>query len=131
MSIHSHLGKLQSRRDDLESIGYILIYFCKGQLPWQGFKTTNLKEKYKKIRDAKMKIPIAALCEGLPPQFASYMRHVKKLSFSEEPDYEFLKDLFHEAYESQGFSYDDSSFDWSNMPMPSDVYRLVEIVHKC
>ena len=64
MSIHSHLGKAQSRRDDLESIGYVLIYFAKGRLPWQGFKTNNLKEKYKRIRDAKMRYPVHVLCEG-------------------------------------------------------------------
>jgi hypothetical protein len=70
MSIHSHFGKTQSRRDDLESIGYVLIYFAKGRLPWQGIKTgNNIKEKYRKIRDSKMKTPVHVLCEGLPAQF--------------------------------------------------------------
>jgi hypothetical protein len=70
MSVHSHFGKTQSRRDDLESIGYVLIYFAKGRLPWQGIKTgNNVKEKYKKIRDSKMKTPVHVLCEGLPQQF--------------------------------------------------------------
>ncbi|XP_059086697.1 casein kinase I-like [Tigriopus californicus] len=124
MSVHSHLGKAQSRRDDLESIGYVLIYFAKGKLPWQGIKTNNLKEKYKKIRDAKMKFPLHVLCDGLPKQFQSFMSYVKKLGFSETPDYEFLKDLFHELYEECGFSYDDSSFDWTHLDLPNDVQRF-------
>ena len=86
MSIHSHFGKSQSRRDDLESIGYVLIYFAKGRLPWQGIKTgNNVKEKYKKIRDSKMKTTVQVLCEGLPSQFASYMNYVKKLNFTDSP----------------------------------------------
>ena len=86
MSIHSHFGKSQSRRDDLESIGYVLIYFAKGRLPWQGIKTgNNVKEKYKKIRDSKMKTPVQVLCEGLPSQFASYMNYIKKLNFTDSP----------------------------------------------
>ena len=82
MSIHSHFGKTQSRRDDLESIGYVLIYFAKGRLPWQGIKTgNNIKEKYRKIRDSKMKTPINVLCEGLPSQFVTFMNYVKKLNY--------------------------------------------------
>ena len=91
--LFSHLGKLQSRRDDLESIGYVLLYFARGHLPWQGFKTTNLKEKYKKIRDAKMRYPVHVLCQDLPPQFGSYMGYVKKMGFYDEPDYEYLKEI--------------------------------------
>jgi hypothetical protein len=125
MSVHSHFGKTQSRRDDLESIGYILIYFAKGRLPWQGIKTgANIKEKYKKIRDSKMKTPVQVLCEGLPSQFNSYMNYVKKLNYIDPPDYEFLKDLFHACYEKSGFSYEDTDFDWTNLEMPADVQRF-------
>lgn len=126
MSVHSHLGKAQSRRDDMESIGYVLIYFLKGKLPWQGFKTGgNVKEKYRKIRDAKMKIPLRSLCDGLPHEFESYMAYVKGLKFADTPDYEYLKDLFHHLYESKGYSYDSPDFDWSKFgELPSDVSRF-------
>jgi len=67
MSIHSHYGKSQSRRDDLESIAYVLIYFAKGRLPWQGLMTgQSIKEKYRKIRESKTKTQVADLCQGLP-----------------------------------------------------------------
>ncbi|XP_040583913.1 casein kinase I-like [Lepeophtheirus salmonis] len=125
MSCHSHLGKSQGRRDDLESVGYTLIYFAKGRLPWQGYKANNIKEKYKKIRDAKMKYPMYILCEGLPSQFEIYMNYVKKLAFFDKPDYEFLKDIFHELYESMGFSYNDTEFDWDKFETHTDdIQRL-------
>ena len=126
MSVHSHLGKAQSRRDDLESIGYVLIYFLKGRLPWQGFKTGgNVKEKYRKIRDSKMKIPVTTLCQGLPKEFETYMSYVKAMKFSDAPDYEYLKDLIHKLYENQGFSYESTVFDWSKdgRELPTDVNR--------
>ena len=124
MSVHSHLGKSQSRRDDLESVGYTLVYFAKGRLPWQGFKTGNIKDKYRKIRDSKMKIPPHVLCEGLPPQFTTYMSYVKKLTYSDTPDYEYLKDLFHTTYECLGYSYEEPEFDWSSVEMPADVRKF-------
>ena len=128
MSINSHLGKSQSRRDDLESIGYTLIYFAKGRLPWQGFKTCNIKDKYRKIRDAKMKSPPNVLCEGLPVQFTAFMSYVKKLNYSDTPDYEYIKDLFHQTYESLGYSYEDAEFDWAKTEMPSNVAKFNKVV---
>lgn len=65
-SIYTHLGIQQSRRDDLEAIGYLLVYFMKGELPWQGLKAKTKKEKYKKIMEKKIASPPEVLCENLP-----------------------------------------------------------------
>lgn len=56
----------QSRRDDLESLGYVLIYLAKGALPWQGLPAKNRKQKYQKITEKKVDTPVEMLCEGLP-----------------------------------------------------------------
>lgn len=65
-SINTHLGLEQSRRDDFESIGYLIILFLKGRLPWQGLKAKNKREKYEKIKEKKLITPLESLCKGLP-----------------------------------------------------------------
>jgi len=72
-SVNNHLGIEQSRRDDLESIGYVLVYFLKGSLPWQGLKAKNAQKKYRLILEKKQQISIAQLCQGCPSQFAEYL----------------------------------------------------------
>ena len=78
-SINTHLGIEQSRRDDMESLGYILMYFVTGTLPWQGLKADTLKERYQKIGDTKRATPIEVLCEGYPEELATYLRYVRRL----------------------------------------------------
>ena len=65
-SVNTHMGIEQSRRDDIEGIIYILLYFIKGSLPWQGLPGKNKNEKYKKIMEAKMSISTENLCKGCP-----------------------------------------------------------------
>ncbi|KAI8877103.1 kinase-like protein [Backusella circina FSU 941] len=111
-SINTHLGIEQSRRDDLESLGYILVYFCKGALPWQGIRARTKKEKYEKIMEKKMSTPAHVLCKGLHPQFTEYLNYVRALRFDDRPDYLFLRRLFRELFLKEGFQYD-YIFDWT------------------
>jgi serine/threonine protein kinase len=66
VSINSHLGIEQSRRDDLESIGYVLIYFLRGNLPWEKLEAQSKLEKFRKIMETKINTPIDELCRGYP-----------------------------------------------------------------
>lgn len=59
----------QSRRDDLESLGYVLMYFNLGSLPWQGLKAATKRQKYERISEKKMSTPIEVLCKGYPCRF--------------------------------------------------------------
>ena len=79
-----------SRRDDLESIGYIIIYFLKGRLPWQGLKTFNKEEKYKKVYVIKNDISPKFLCKDLPEEFEMFIEYIKKLGFTVVPNYNYL-----------------------------------------
>lgn len=90
-SINTHLGIEQSRRDDLETLAYVFIYFLKGVLPWQGLKVTQLREKYTKIKEKKIKTTIEELCKDLPVQFMDFLKMTRELQFSEEPNYNLYK----------------------------------------
>ena len=92
VSINTHLGIEQSRRDDLESIGYMLVFFLKGVLPWQGLKNCN--EKYIRIMEKKLQIPTEILCYGLPDEITYYLNYTKSLRFEDRPDYDYLRGLF-------------------------------------
>lgn len=111
-SINAHLGIEQSRRDDLEAIGFVLMYFSRGKLPWQGIKANSKEEKYTKIMECKMSTPLEALCKGHPPAFATYMNYCRALRFEDRPDYAYLRKLFKDLFKSMSFE-EDNVFDWS------------------
>ena len=111
-SINTHVGIEQSRRDDLESLGYVLIYFLRGSLPWQGLKAATKKQKYEKISEKKMTTPIEVLCKGYPPEFVTYFQVVRSLRFSDKPDYSYLRKLFRDLFIREGYQYD-YVFDWT------------------
>jgi casein kinase 1 len=111
-SVNTHLGIEQSRRDDLEALGYVLMYFNRGSLPWQGLKANVKKEKYEKIMEKKMSTPIEVLCKHFPGEFVTYLNYCRSLRFEEKPDYAYLRQLIRNLFHRQGFSYD-YVFDWN------------------
>ncbi|CAO3649845.1 unnamed protein product [Cunninghamella echinulata] len=111
MSINTHLGREQSRRDDLESLGHVFMYFLRGSLPWQGLKAATNKQKYEKIGEKKQSTPIKELSDGFPEEFGVYLQYVRKLGFEESPDYEFLRELFNKVLRNINET-DDGVYDW-------------------
>ncbi|XP_036299112.1 casein kinase I [Pipistrellus kuhlii] len=111
-SINAHLGIEQSRRDDLESLGYVLMYFNKTNLPWQGITAATKKQKYEKICEKKMATDVDALCSDYPAEFAMYLNYCRGLRFEETPDYAYLKQLFRTLFRNLNLSYD-FVFDWT------------------
>ncbi|RWR83988.1 casein kinase 1-like protein 10 [Cinnamomum micranthum f. kanehirae] len=111
-SVNTHLGVEQSRRDDLESLGYVLMYFLRGSLPWQGLKAGTKKQKYDKISEKKMLTPIEVLCKSYPSEFISYFHYCRSLRFDDKPDYSYLKRLFRDLFIRGGYQYD-YVFDWT------------------
>ncbi|XP_057748129.1 casein kinase 1-like protein 12 [Arachis stenosperma] len=111
-SMNTHLGIEQSRRDDLESLGYVLMYFLRGSLPWQGLKAGTKKQKYEKISEKKVSTSIEALCRGYPTEFASYFHYCRSLRFDDKPDYAYLKRIFRDLFIREGFQFD-YVFDWT------------------
>lgn len=111
-SCNTHLGIEQSRRDDLESLGYVLLYFLRGSLPWQGLKAATKKQKYDKICEKKLSTPIEVLCKSHPVEFASYFHYCHSLTFDQRPDYGFLKRLFRDLFAREEYEFD-YVFDWT------------------
>ena len=112
-SIYTHKGIEQSRRDDLEAIGYLLVYFYKGTLPWiglgDGYKSKN--EKYEKIAELKRSLNMDNIKDSMFPEMVKYFEYVKALQFDEKPDYQKLKKLFKDVGDRKGVYYD-YVFDW-------------------
>jgi casein kinase 1 len=115
-SINTHLGFEQSRRDDLESIGYVLMYFLRRSLPWQGLQTAGMtkKQKYDAIMEKKMNTPLEELCAGFPKEFQNYIMYCRSIRFEDKPDYAYLRRAFKDLFFRLGYTYD-FVFDWTTM----------------
>mmetsp|Transcript_23077 Transcript_23077/g.34646 ORF Transcript_23077/g.34646 Transcript_23077/m.34646 type:complete len:444 (-) Transcript_23077:338-1669(-) len=122
-SINTHIGIEQSRRDDLESLGYVLMYFIRGSLPWQGLKANTKKQKYERIMDRKMSTSTEQLCKGYATEFRSYFEYCRSLRFEDRPDYAYLKRLFKELFYRKGFQYD-NMFDWTVLNLQQERSRM-------
>ncbi|MCJ1448406.1 MAG: casein kinase I [Stictis urceolatum] len=114
MSINTHLGREQSRRDDLEALGHVFMYFLRGGLPWQGLKAATNKQKYEKIGEKKQTTAIKDLCENFPEEFNKYLSYVRNLGFEDTPDYDYLRDLFTQALKNTG-EVEDGEYDWMKL----------------
>ena len=113
-SIHSHCGCELGRRDDLESLAYILIYFLRGSLPWQGLGHLDCSGK-DIVAENKQQISVDELCHGLPMEFSSLLNYSRSLPFDAKPNYHYLFDLFDNLLlrESEGLGGNvDMLFDW-------------------
>lgn len=100
-----------SRRDDLESLAYMLVYFLRGTLPWRRIKGTNITETWDLIKDKKIEVE-SLLTVGLPVEFDILFKYARGLEFDDLPDYEGLRALFRGLAERQGIQYDDV-YDWT------------------
>ena len=93
-SVSAMLGIEQSSRDDLEALGYMLIYFLRGHLPWQGLQANNNRDKFQRVLERKMSVSLALLCHDCPHEFCEYLTYTRALRFEERPDYSYLRSLF-------------------------------------
>jgi casein kinase 1/casein kinase 1 epsilon len=110
-SCNNHLGIEQSRRDDIESIGYVLLYFFKKNLPWMNVKGKNEKEKLKKILDIKINSKLSDICQGIPKEIELIIQYSRDLKFDEKPNYDLIQRLIKGIGEKNGFTFD-YMFDW-------------------
>ena len=112
-SINTHSGIEYTRRDDLISVAYLLIYLLRGELPWQTLKYKG-KQSEELIKDKKISVNVDELVADHPAEFKTFLAYCLNLKFDEEPDYTYLRRMFKGLYISSGFE-DDAIFDWSLM----------------
>ena len=123
-SIATHQGKEQSRRDDLETIGHVLLYLLKGSLPWQGLPGRSKNEKYNAIKKKKIETPLSELCRGHPEEFKQFMEYCRTLKFEQEPNYKTCIGFFEGCM--QRHKYDPRVFDftWKQNRLAKDKEAL-------
>ena len=107
-----HEPVYQSRRDDLESLGYLLLYFARGSLPWEKLKAETTVRTYQSMMEMKKSISVEELCDQLPREFARFMNHVRALEFEDKPDYPYLRKIFRDLFIRRRFKHD-NVFDWT------------------
>ena len=111
-SVNTHLGMEQSRRDDIEALGYMLLYFLKGGLPWQGMVLRDPNRKYDKIKQLKYDIKLDDLCAGQPIELNKFIQYARDMKFEDKPDYNYLRNLLRKAAANNGLVFNPSKFDW-------------------
>ena len=121
-SINALDGGTQSRRDDLESLGYLLLYLLLGRLPWQGHLSRSKEDKYYKIKQIKRNTTAEDLCQGLPPQFEEYVNYTRNLKYESDPDYNYLKNLFLNVLNQFNWTFD-YYYDWDQVGLTTSEIK--------
>mmetsp|Transcript_49332 Transcript_49332/g.89196 ORF Transcript_49332/g.89196 Transcript_49332/m.89196 type:complete len:420 (-) Transcript_49332:46-1305(-) len=128
-SLNAHRGLEQSRRDDLEAIGHMMIYFLRGSLPWSGLEARTKQEKYRRIFEKKLQEELSNLCRGFPEAFVTYMKYSRGLEYEKRPDYDMLRGLFKDSrgekkeYELQWFNKGFMPSNLEPLKSPCRVYQ--------
>ncbi|KAI9003639.1 kinase-like domain-containing protein [Gaertneriomyces semiglobifer] len=111
MSINTHLGREQGRRDDMEALGHVFFYLLNGHLPWQGLKANSNRQKYERIGEVKQAVKVGDLGVPNPEEFVYYLEYARQMGFDEEPNYDGACDLIDEVMKHNGWE-DDGLYDW-------------------
>lgn len=114
VSVNIHNGITPSRRDDLESIGYILIYLLEGKLPWQEINIIDENECNYQIKEIKNLKSLWMLWDNIPGEFITFIKYCRSIEYDQDPDYNYLKILLSNLYKLHGFPVD-NIYDWNNV----------------
>jgi len=128
-SVNTHAGCEQSRRDDLEALGYMLLYFLRGKLPWQGLSGDTKEKKYEAIYQCKRECSLEELCKDQPKEFLSYMRYCRSLSYEEVPNYSSLRKVFRDLWALNGYTHEDA-FEWERVSEEQEGDEAKETVEE-
>ena len=122
ISMNAHLGNEQYKKDDLESLAYMMIYFIKGELPWQNLKAKSRKEKYSKIYQKKKQTVNSELCNFLPDEIKTFLSYIINLNQKQNPDYAKLMNLISNLMKKCGYI-NDSQFEWYSSSFLQKLYN--------
>ena len=125
-SIHAMEEMEQSRRDDLEAVSYVIMYFIRGNLPWQGLKLKSNEDRYQKILEKKKEISTEELCSEYPKVFYEFVKYSKGLKYSEEPKYDEFKNKFVDFVVNQKKEKFDYIYDWTT---EEDIKKRIEEIN--
>lgn len=130
-SINALKGYDQSRRDDLEAVGYVLVYFLLGSLPWQGLPVKAKEDRYQKIMEKKQSTSPEELCKELPEEFKKYVEYTRGLEYEQDPDYAYLNELLKTVLAKEGAEMD-YIYDWTTVEdgIPSSLHCTIQPIEK-
>ena len=127
-SINALAGWEQSRRDDLESFGYVLAYLLKGGLPWMGVHARNKEEKYSKILNIKREVETETLLKNGPQELIDYLNYCKHMQYEQDPDYPYLIGLFVDLIIKTLKENIDYRYDWVTKEQALNHMKLMGIL---